>query len=71
MCKCHSHNGFLTRRGYEDAQLYLGVDKGRACRYLDKVASVSGLDEDEVSLLPLVKKQIKSDLSDPFQLEIC
>ncbi len=45
-CVCHSHNGFLTRRGYLLARA-LGVDKAEELRYLDKVGSVSGVRRDE------------------------
>ena len=45
MCRCHSHNGFLTVRGYEDAQRELELDEGLAVEkisvYIDKVGSVS------------------------------
>jgi len=43
-CRCLSHNGFLTVRGYEDAQRRresLGVDDTQLSMYLDKVVSVS------------------------------
>ncbi len=46
VCGCSSHNGFLTRRGYELARGQ-GVDKAEASRYLDKVGSVSALVEVE------------------------
>ena len=62
-CCCTSHNGFLTRRGYE------GVDKQEQKSYLDNQGSVSALVEGEVSLL-LRKKQINSALADPSQLEM-
>ncbi len=39
-CRCVSHNGFLTRRGYELAAEADGL-------YLDKVSSVSALVEVE------------------------
>ncbi len=39
-CGCHSHNGFLTRRGYERMS-HPAVDKAEAFPYLDKVVSVS------------------------------
>ena len=44
-CSCHSHNGFLTSRGYQLAAVLakkLGVDTSEAMLYLDKVDSVSG-----------------------------
>ena len=45
-CSCHSHDGFLTVRGYaENAQRELGLyglDAMAPERYLDKVGSVSG-----------------------------
>jgi len=42
-CECLSHNGFLTRRGYE-AATQRGVDKAEASRYLDRVSSVSAFE---------------------------
>ena len=43
-CRCHSHDGFLTRRGYELVTAR-GVDKAEAVPYLDRVGSVSALVE--------------------------
>ena len=40
-CSCHSHNGFLTRRGHES------LAEAARLQYLDKVVSVSGLIEIE------------------------
>ena len=40
-CLCHAHNGFLTRKGYE------AVAEAEQALYLDKVGSVSAMDEDE------------------------
>ncbi len=45
-CSCHSHDGFLTRRGYE-ALAQPEVDKAEVQLYLDKVGSVSALVEVE------------------------
>ena len=50
-CRCTSHNGFLTERGYaEVAQRSLEgleVDAMESSRYVDRVVSVSGLRRDE------------------------
>ncbi len=48
-CGCLSHNGFLTRRGYERVNRTNteGVDKTEESRYLDRVGSVSALAEAE------------------------
>ena len=50
-CKCLSHNGFLTVRGYEDAQRrgYSSetVDMFGDMCYVDSRVSVSGLRRDE------------------------
>ncbi len=50
-CRCHSHDGFLTGRGYaEAAQRDLemsGLDDAAKRLYLDKVFSVSALPEAE------------------------
>ena len=49
-CSCHSHDGFLTVRGYEDAQRRLKlpeVDATAAKLYLDLGVSVSGVRRDE------------------------
>ena len=45
-CTCHSHGGFLTRRGYEFVRTPQ-VDKTEVQLYLDKVGSVSALVEGE------------------------
>ena len=45
ICGCLSHNGFLTRRGYE-AVTASGVDVAEAIGSLDKVGSVSEMDLD-------------------------
>jgi len=45
-CTCLSHNGFLTRRGYEMITSPQ-VDKTEVDLYLDRVGSVSGLRRDE------------------------
>ncbi len=37
VCGCRAHNGFLTRKGYEE------LDKAAQSSYLDKVGSVSEL----------------------------
>ena len=37
-CGCYSHNGFLTRAGYD------ALDMADSSRYLDKVGSVSALE---------------------------
>ncbi len=48
MCKCLSHNGFLTSEGFKEAALRgaicNGVDGTGASPYLDRVGSVSGLE---------------------------
>ena len=47
-CGCTSHNGFLTKRGYEFAQRSddsLELAGRVATRYLDKVRSVSASTE--------------------------
>ena len=44
-CGCRSHNGFLTRAGYE------AFDKAAQMCYLDRVGSVSGLRRDETMLI--------------------
>ena len=49
-CECQSHNGFLTRRGYEAARRR-GVDKAEEIRYLDSSGSVSGLRRDETEMI--------------------
>ena len=53
-CSCHSHDSFLTVRGYaENAQREresLELAGVVASRYLDLVGSVSGLRRDETSL---------------------
>ena len=42
-CRCISHNGFLTRHGYEQLQLGLAPeDKGL---YLDRVVRVTALED--------------------------
>jgi len=49
-CGCLSHNGFLTVRGYENAQREAGrreVDAMGPCRYLDSRVSVSAMVEVE------------------------
>ncbi len=46
VCGCISHDGFLTRRGYELLQ-NREVDGGEALTYLDKVGSVSAVRRDE------------------------
>ena len=56
-CSCHSHGSFLTAKGLEEAE-QRGVDRAYTLAqlaldgtpvefYLDKVGSVSALDEDE------------------------
>ena len=57
-CNCHSHNGFLTRRGYE---LAAGADSS----YLDKVGSVSALVEveEDVTYDPR-----HTELNEPFEI---
>jgi len=50
VCSCFSHNGFLTRRGYEMVSSH-GVDKAEAIRYLDGKVSVSGLRRDETTMI--------------------
>ena len=45
-CGCRAHNGFLTKRGLQEAALRrsrAGVDTGEKSVTLDKVGSVSGL----------------------------
>ncbi len=52
-CSCHSHSGFLTRAGYarvaqrtsREGLLPRGVDFYPECQYLDKVGSVSAIDQ--------------------------
>ena len=50
-CHCHSHSGFLTRRGYrlvaQRRPVVHGVDCMATSRYLDKSGSVSALIEIE------------------------
>ena len=48
-CRCLSHNGFLTRRGYEAVRPTLWVDKTEVKLYFDTRVSVSGLRRDEDS----------------------
>ncbi len=45
-CGCHSHNGFLTERGYELAQQNSleGLAPRGESAYVDKVGSVSASD---------------------------
>ena len=43
-CRCHAHNGFLTRRGYE------ALAEADSSSYLDKVGSVSAMVEVEVDV---------------------
>ena len=51
MCRCHSHNGFLTARGLAFQAAQKNSPEGLAPRgelgYLDKVGSVSALAEAE------------------------
>ena len=55
-CSCHSHSGFLTAKGLEEAAQRspegLELAGVVATRYLDKVASVSGLRRDEIAMWP-------------------
>ncbi len=68
-CRCHSHNGFLTSRGYRDVaqrelEIY-GVDGTHAGAYVDKVGSVSGLRRDE-DLFADVTDQLLLEQSERF-----
>jgi len=45
-CTCFAHNGFLTRRGLEVVRLR-GLTGPRKSVTVDRVLSVSALDEDE------------------------
>ncbi len=50
-CMCLSHNGFLTRAGYQAVDDgYGGVDARWDSCYLDKVGSVSAMPEPELNM---------------------
>ncbi len=56
-CRCHSHGGFLTRRGYAEVEQrslegleVRRVDKSRVQCYLDSQGSVSGSPESILTL---------------------
>ncbi len=50
ICGCISHDGFLTRRGYQSLRAP-EVDKAEASLYLDKVGSVSAVRRDEAMVI--------------------
>ena len=45
-CSCHSHNGFLTKKGLAMVEK-LALDKTAVATYIDRVRSVSALPESE------------------------
>jgi len=63
-CSCHSHGGFLTRRGYEIARSR-GVDKTEAIVYIDRVSSVSGPVEVEEDFMYDPEHTILNRMIDP------
>jgi len=54
-CTCHSHNGFLTSLGLEEAaqrsRQAPGVADMALSQYLDRPGSVSGLRRDEINMI--------------------